>query len=72
MSIDKKKELANTRPYPAKRLNQRERKTLETAEKFVAATAAVAAWEQINTTVPATLMEALDALAIAVKALEDA
>lgn len=71
MAIDKKSELARTKKYPARRLSQRERKTLETAEQFEAATAAVASWEQINTSVPATVMAALDALALKVKDLED-
>jgi dGTP triphosphohydrolase len=69
--IDKKKELANTKKYPSRRLNQRERKTLETAEIFVPATAAVESWEQINTSAPTEIMEALDALALKVKELED-
>lgn len=57
-TIVKATELAGAGSYPANRLNQRERKVLQTAEEYAAASAAN--W---GGTAPTTITSALDALA---------
>lgn len=59
MAISKSNELANVGKYPSSRLNERERKVLETAESF--SPSSPSDWE----TAPSTQDEALDALAAA-------